>query len=415
MRILWLSHLIPYPPKAGVLQRSYYLLKELSKHHEIDLMAFNQEDLLLSFYDNIDNAISDSRNNLLKLLNQVKFYDIPSEQASLGKYGLAIKSFFNSTGYTMSWLKSKEFENNLKQRLSENKYDLIHFDTISLATYLKSVTDTPASLDHHNIESHMLERRARKESNILKKYYFYQEAKKLCLQEKEYCKKFQLNITCSDMDTERLLDIVGNVKCTTITNGVDVDFFKPLGGVRKNKSLIFIGTMNWYPNIEAVEFLINEVWPEVKILNPDATLNIIGAHPPEHIKKYDGYNNIKIHGFIDDIRPLFDVAHLYICPIKDGGGTKLKILDALAMGKAIIADPIACEGINVINDENVVLCKTKDEFIKNIDELFSNDLKVTNLEISARKLAEQVYKFSNIGEKLSNELEKVHKLFVIKQ
>jgi len=407
MRILWLSHLVPYPPKAGVLQRCFFLLKELARNHEIDLMAFVQEELLCTFYKNLDEAIPDTKNKLGEFINEIEYFDIASEKTALGKPGLALKSLFSSRGYTMEWLRSSEFKKNLERKLNDKQYDLVHFDTISLAVYRDLVKNIPVVLDHHNIESHMMLRRATKENNVLKKIYFRQEGLKLAAQEKKYCKQFDLNITCSDMDTIRLQENVGKLECQSIPNGVDTDYFKPLGGQRRENSLIFIGTMNWYPNVEAVSFLIDKLWPKLKNLHPDASLDIIGSSPPPAISQHNGKNGIIIHGFVDDIRPLFDSSHLYICPITDGGGTKLKILDALAMGKAIVAHPVACEGINVINGESVMFCETESEFVAAIDRLLRDDDLVKKLGRNARELAVREYTFARIGERLSKSLKDI--------
>lgn len=407
MRILWLSHLVPYPPKGGVLQRSHYLLKELSKQHEVDLLAFNQNDLIKSFYPTVEEGLVDARNQLSQFVKRVEFFDIPSVKSKLGRYLLALKSLFTPAGYTMDWLVSDEFATSLKTILAETDYDLVHFDTISLAIYRHLVKDTPVSLDHHNIESHMMIRRASKEGNYLKKGYFYLEGLKLKHQEKKWCSQFDVNITCSAMDTDRLNEIVGPLNSIDIPNGVDVEYFKPRETAKRNNSLIFIGTMNWYPNIEAAEFLLSEVFPQVKKIEPNCLIDIIGASPPESIKKYHNpEQGIHIHGFVDEIRDLFDSAYLYICPISDGGGTKLKILDAMAMGKAIIAHPIACEGINLKNGESVCFCESKEEFVKAIIDLFSNPEKVKVLGVNARALAEKDFSFEMIGESLVETFEK---------
>lgn len=215
-----------------------------------------------------------------------------------------------------------------------------------------------------------------------------------------------MNITCSEIDSERLAEVVGDVNCASIQNGVDIDYFKPMGNVRRENSLIFIGTMNWYPNVEAVEFVLNEIWSELRELYPDLTFDIVGGSPPDSIKRFDGVDGVKVHGFVDEIRPLFDSAHLYICPIMDGGGTKLKILDAMAMGKAIVAHPVACEGIDVTDRKNVVFCENKKEYVAAIDMLLKNDEQVVNLGENARKLAVENYSFTGIGKRLSDLLGK---------
>src|SRR5690606_2615275 len=135
-------------------------------------------------------------------------------------------------------------------------------------------------------------------------------------------------------------------------NGVDTQFFKPKGLDQEERTLIFVGTMNWYPNIEAVTYLCNEVMPLLRKLGDNITLKVIGANPPEDIKKFNlTTTDIKVLGFVDEIRDHIETATLYVCPIMDGGGTKLKILDALGMGKAIVAHRIASEGIDVRDGE----------------------------------------------------------------
>lgn len=401
MRILWLSHLIPYPPKGGVLQRSFYLLKELSKSNEVDLFAFNQEGLLEPFYQTIEDGVKDSKNELSKFVKHVEFFDIPVRKSKQGRSLHALKSFFSLGGYTMDWLASDEFEKSLQEILATTNYDLIHFDTISLAIYRDLVKNIPVSLDHHNIESHMMLRRASKELNYLKKLYFYIEGIKLDYQEKKWCSQFDINITCSSMDTERLYEVVGKLNCVDIPNGVDIDFFKPSSQPQRKNSLVFIGSMNWYPNIEAADFLLTEIFPKVKEKEPDAIIDIIGVAPPISITKHHNpANGINIHGFVNDIRDLFGSAYLYICPISDGGGTKLKILDAMAMGKAIIANPVACEGIKLKDRESVIFCETAEDFVTAILALYKDPDMVKTLGVNARALAEKDFSFVKIGGKL---------------
>lgn len=403
VRILWLSHLVPYPPKGGVLQRCYYLIKELSVYHDVDLYCFVQEDLLRSFHSDLNKGLEEAKQELEKFCKSVTFFEIPCLKSHQGQVKQAFKSIFTKTGYTMDWLVSKGFAANLSEKLQSTRYDLVHFDTISLAIYRDLVSaNIPVSLDHHNIESHMMLRRAKKESNFLKKVYFYLEGLKLEMQERKWCPKFNINITCSKMDTERLFDVVGDVKCVDISNGVDINYFQPTQQQLRKNSLIFIGTMNWYPNIEAAEFLLSEIFPSLEEQNIDCSLDIIGASPPKSILKYkDMYNRVQIHGFVDDIRDLIDSAYLYVCPITDGGGTKLKILDAMAMGKAIVAHPIACEGIDLEDKISVYYCNSKEDYVQAIKYLFENPQLVEKLGRNARALAVKCYSFKMIGKHLA--------------
>ena len=184
---------------------------------------------------------------------------------------------------------------------------------------------------------------------------------------------------------------------------MDTNFFKPKGLKQEERTLIFVGTMNWYPNIEAVLYLCNQVMPLLRERCDSITLKIIGANPPAEILKFNSTTtDIKILGFVDEIRDHIEKATLYVCPIMDGGGTKLKILDALGMGKAIVAHRIASEGIDVMESENIVFADTPAEYCTAIVSLMNDSEKRTRLGEAARKLAIERYDFESIGQSLSN-------------
>ncbi|HFD31151.1 MAG TPA: glycosyltransferase [Gammaproteobacteria bacterium] len=410
MNILWLSHLIPYPPKGGVLQRSYNMIKELSKYHDVHLLAFNQKDLIGPFYPSIDDALSDSKKNLSKFCNEVYFFDIPSDKNKLTKLWLAFRSVFTKEPYNINWLKSKKFEHFLESYLKNTSFDFVVFDTISLILYFDLCSDIPSALDHHNIESHMLIRRATKEDNFLKRWYFKQEGQRLKRYEKKFCPNYSFNFTCSSVDSQRLRELSPKSTVETIPNGVDISYFYPWESTKdqdQTKSLIFAGTLSWYPNTEAVLFIAQKIWPLLKQEAPDVVIDIIGANPPPQIQQYAEQDpKFRVHGLVDDLRAMINSATVYICPIFDGGGTKLKILDALAMGKAIIATRLACEGIEVTNGLDVLFAETPEEFATGVVELFSNTSARKRLGHNARKLAEEKYSYTFIGKSLSVAIEK---------
>jgi glycosyltransferase involved in cell wall biosynthesis len=260
----------------------------------------------------------------------------------------------------------------------------------------------PKVLDHHNIESHMLLRRSHNEKNVLKKMYFFQEGIRLKRYEARFCPRFSLNITCSDVDSQRLQSIAPAAKVLTIPNGVDMDFFRPAGHPLDPHRLIFVGSMNWYPNIEAVLYIAEKLWPKLKQMHSDLEFHVVGANPPEIIralaKRLSGFH---VHGYVDDVRPFMETAAVYVCPIQDGGGTKLKILDAMAMQKAVVAHPLACEGINVTHGENVLLADNPAIFLEQIYLLLRDPEKGRKLGIAARKLVSEEYDYQAIGRKLS--------------
>ena len=209
--------------------------------------------------------------------------------------------------------------------------------------------------------------------------------------------------SCSDIDTGRLKKISPISHIHTIPNGVDVSYFNPEPAEKKINSILFIGTLSWYPNIEAVNFIANNIWPLLRTQLPGTRIDIVGANPPDSIRRIaDRDPNFHVHGFVDDIIPFFKEAKCYICPIKDGGGTKLKILDALSMGMAIVADPIACEGINVEDNNNILFAELAEEYVKSIKKILTQNKLREKLQKNARLLVTDEYSYGQIGKNLSS-------------
>ncbi|MDH5229687.1 MAG: glycosyltransferase family 4 protein [Gammaproteobacteria bacterium] len=404
MKILWLSHIVPYPPKAGLLLRAYNMIKELSQEHEIDLIAFNQKNLMNTYFKDIEQGLAESKKVLSQYCNILDIVDIESDKSTTHKILLALKSLVTKDPYTINWLKSKTYAQAVSKAIQDQSYDIVHFDTISLHPFKHLVGQSHTILDHHNVESDLLLRRATIETNVLKKFYYRQEGNRLQTYEKSVCPEYSLNITCSKLDTERFNQFIDNIEMVDIPNGVDIDFFKPEhGSDANNKSLIFAGTLDWYPNKLAVEFLVHEIWPALCKKESDIHLYIVGSNPATDLVEFANKNsNITVTGFVDDVRPYIDSASVYVCPIKDGGGTKLKILDALAMGKAIVADPIAVEGIDITHTHDGYLASSVEEYVSAISRLLHDKTERRKLETNARILAENKYAYSMLGKNLRN-------------
>lgn len=402
MRILWLSHLVPYPPKGGVLQRSYYLLRELARTNDVHLVAFVQPDVLRPVFRDAEEGLREARQHLSEFCGSIAFVPLPGAHRAWRAQLLALRSLFWGS-YTMNWLWSKEYRSVLRTFRRRQRADLVHVDTISLAPYVNEFPGTPKVLDHHNIESHMMLRRASMEPNPLKKFYFWQEGLKIRRYERETCPRFELNITCSDVDARRLAEVVKTRQTIVIPNGVDIDYFlAPNETAYEPHSMVFVGGLNWYPNRKAMSYFATEVWPLLKRVIPDVTMNVIGRDPPRsllHLSERDPA--FRLHGYVDDIRPYVHRAHAYVCPILEGGGTKLKVLDALAMGAALVASPEACEGLDVEHGRDVLIAHGPAEYVEHLKALFADDALRTRLSAQARVRAVEQYSFATIGHLLA--------------
>lgn len=408
MKILWFSHLVPYPEAGlGVLQRSYHLVRELARVHQVYLLAFVQPRIIQELLGDVTSGLEAAREHLEQYCARVQFLPIASEASRFRRMWLAARSLPGGHCYTIRWLSSEEARRVAADWNASIDFDLVHFDTLSLAPYLQLFTRGVKTLDHHNIESDMMLRRAQIEGNPLKRLYYWQEGVRLAHYERHVCPRFDLNITCSSLDTERLRAVAPGVAVAEVPNGVDTAYFRVSDEPEHPLSLVFAGNLSWYPNKTAMLFFADRVWPALKERVAGVTMDVIGANPPARLSALAGRDaNFRVHGFVPDVRAYIGRAALYVCPIMDGGGTKLKILDALAMGKAIVAHPIACEGIGVRDGHDVVFARDADEFVQNIAALLGNADRRRQLARNARLLAESVYSYSVIGRSLVNEFDR---------
>lgn len=406
--VLWFSHLVPYPQTGlGVLQRSYNLVRELARSHRVYLLAFVQGKIVRDLLGDLDSGLAQAREHLEQYCARVEFLSIPSEGWPLGRPLLAARSLVGSSPYTIRWLRSERARRLALEWSSAIKFDVVHFDTLSLAPYRKLFTSGALTLDHHNIESNMMLRRAQIEVQPLKKLYFWQEGLRLQHFERRVCPEFDLNITCSRLDTERLSAIAPGIRAAEVPNGVDTEYFRPGGFEEEPRRLVFAGNLSWYPNAAAMLFFADEIWPALKRALPGVTMDVVGGNPPQRLAALAaGDPDFRVHGYVPDVRPYIGGAAVYVCPIMDGGGTKLKVLDALAMGKAMVAHPVACEGIDIRDGHDVVLAREPKEFVDAIVAIAGTPQRRQSLSHNARALAVAKYSYRKVGRELVEELER---------
>lgn len=408
MKILWVSHLVPYPPKGGVLQRSYNLLRELSRYHEVTLLCFNQSAFLESSLPGVSRPLEFAVSELSNFVDVADVLDIPENIYPLGRYLIALKSLLSRKAFNMTWLESASAHRAIKLITSEREFDAVHLDTISLCVYWRHFSGIPVYLNHHNFESQMLRSRAISDRNPLKRFFFGIEANRLVTDEMLYCKEATLNLACSDDDTEGMVQKTGCKNFLTIPNGVDVEYFYPNEDVSVvDKSLLIVGGLSWYPNREAVEYFINDIWPALKDEVLGLHVDIIGRNPTKEMIEFsESEASVQFHGFVDDVRDYLWKAQIYICPIKTGGGTKLKILDALAAGCCIVADPFSCKGIAVEDGRHVFFAETPEDYVSKIKFLLDNPNARARAQREGPRLIRKSYDYTSIGKLYSDEIAK---------
>jgi glycosyltransferase involved in cell wall biosynthesis len=296
--------------------------------------------------------------------------------------------------------KSAAIEERLQKVVALNKPDLIHIDTIALAPLLHICSNTAAVMTHQNIESRLMYRRARFERSFLSRWFVTRQARLLAAYEKHQSLKVDLNVMVSTQDARALEEMVPGARTLVVENGVDTQYFRPRPG-EEGPAVIYTGGMNMFANRDAVIWFLREIWPLLKKRKPGLRFFAVGQSPSKEIRELAAADDsIELPGFVDDIRPWVARAAVYIVPLRVGGGTRLKIVDAMAQGKAIVSTSLGCEGIRVTDGNNILIADEPDAFACKVAMLLDDSALRQMLGQAARRLAEQKYSWPHLGEKL---------------
>ncbi len=395
MKVLWLSQNLPFPPKTGVLQRNYNLIRECSRFAEVHLVAIVKQDILPGF----DEALA--ARELRALCATVTPVHLPIETSKATFLWTVAKSLFTTRPFTANWTDAPSLRKAISDAASRGPYDMVFFDAISLAPFREMLAHWPTALNHHNIESHLLERRVAYETSAARRFYLSQESRKLRAYEAAVAGRFDTNLVVSALDGERLRGICPGASTHVLANGVDTEYFSRRTPVTETERghLIMVSGMNWFPNRDAVLLMANNVWPVLTQALPDARLTIVGASPPQAILDLAARDRrVTVTGFVDDVRPYMERAQVYLCPMRDGGGTRLKILDALSMGVPIVATQMALEGIDVTPEADVLVANEPQEFVDQIVRLVSDSALCARLSENGRRFVDAHFAWPVIRE-----------------
>jgi len=208
---------------------------------------------------------------------------------------------------------------------------------------------------------------------------------------------------CSAADERRLLQEVPEARTTVIPNAADVEFYRPRVDDPKpdGRTVVFFGLLSYAPNVDGVLHFVNDIWPRIAARHPDARCKIIGGSPPPALLALAG-PRIEFTGFVPDLRPHLAEAAVVVVPLRLGGGTRLKIVEAMAMGKAIVSTTLGAEGIEAVPDRDIVIADAVESFAASVSGLLGDVDRAAELGRAARRLAEGKYAWSSAARALEN-------------
>jgi sugar transferase (PEP-CTERM/EpsH1 system associated) len=386
VKILFLTPQLPYPPQKGTALRNWGLIDGLASRHELSLLSFRapgQDDELPS--------------PLLDACERVATVPQPERTVRDRLWDLLTTRHPDMA----LRLKSEIYGRRLAEWLAQETFDVVQVEGIELAPYLdvvEAAAQVPVVVfDDHNCE-YVLQRRVF--FTDLAAPARWPGAAYSCVQwlrlrryEAQICQRADRVLTVSDADAEALKRLVPGLDPGVVPNGIDTRRYHPeaIETQSEENSLVFTGTMDFRPNVDAMLWFVKEALPLIQAEIPDVHIDVVGQRPHPRLDPLRENPNVRLTGFVEDVRPYIGNAELYVAPLRMGGGTRLKLLEAMAMGKAVVATRLGAEGYPVTDGRELVLADTASDFAEGVISLLRSPKRRAALGRTARAFVEQRY------------------------
>ena len=381
LKILFFSQRFPLPMDAGGKIRTGQMLKFLKEIFDMTMVCNIESPKDDQYLDQVNTLCSE-------------FHAVPWKETtkySVKFYWRVLTRFFSSYPITVKNDYSKELEEKIEELVRIHSYDLLICDFLQPTLNFKNVMQGNRTLlFQHNVESMIVKRHYETASNVLMKWFWYVQWKKMVKYEKLMCQRFNGVVTVSEPDKATLEKEFDAEHVYAIPTGVDISYFSPNGTTPEPNSLIYVGSMDWLPNEDAILYFAEQILPLIKQKVSGVKLTVVGRNPSDSLlHTLERCPEIQIVGRVDDIRPYISRHRVFILPLRIGGGTRIKVFEAMAMGKAIVSTHIGTEGLPLTNGEYVLLADTPSSFADAIVRLLKNNEDRRKIEEAARDFVEK--------------------------
>jgi sugar transferase (PEP-CTERM/EpsH1 system associated) len=401
VNILFVTPRIPYPLDTGAKIRTFNLLKQAkTKGHNLTLLSFAHEEKAKIYAETIE---------------EMGIEVVTLEGKDTIGASTILKALIKGLPLAITKYYDRKMVLALNRITTHHFIDLVHFDHLHLGQYADRCNGTPVIIDEHNIESGILKRLHERESNFIKRIALQREYGRVAKLEKEKCLRANKVFVVSEQDRNSLKGLCQNgFDAEVIPNGVDTEYFRSQGHKvtrsQEEESLVFTGSMDWMPNSDAVKYFCNDILPLIWREKKDVKFYVVGKNPPKEIIELGKKNKrIVVTGRVEDVRPYIDKAKAFVAPLRVGGGTRLKILEAMSMQKAVVSTTLGAEGIDYTENSDILLADSPRIFANKVISLLENTGKAAGIGLNARKLVCDKYDWGTIGEKLNSAYREVIK------
>jgi polysaccharide biosynthesis protein PslH len=381
MKLLWVKANKILPVHSGGDIRSFNILRQLAKRNEV---------VFLSYYDGP--ADEEYETEL-----QARLPGSVCVSTGRGAGSTAARGFdyllrlANSAPYAVSRFASSKVREALKRCLGDanrggRRPDVVVCDFLDAAVNFPDSMSLPAVLFQHNVESEIWRRHATNGSSGAKKLMYQLEFSKMLRYEQRMVRKFDHVIAVSEHDKKLMSAWVDSARVTVVPTGVDTEEFSPGLPAEDGKTVLFVGAMDWEPNVDAVKYFCAEIWPRVLAKSPRANFRIVGRNPDKRVQGLAS-DSVEVTGRVPSVVDHLRESSVVVVPLRIGGGTRIKIYEAMAVGKAVVSTTVGAEGLDVHHGKDMILADTPETFAGSVVSLLENSVLRSRQGQAARELA----------------------------
>lgn len=391
-RLLFASQTLPFPPDSGVKARSFHTLKILSSAFDVTALCFYRR-RQTGGQAGVQRALDGLRD-----FANVSAFPIPQEWSNSRKIRDHAASVLRRNPYTDHVFHSKSFSDAFRRHIDEGRHRLLHLESQCLSHYAVDSNETPSACVHHNVESQLLARRAQVHPNRIAAAYLRHQAGLLRSAESKRSSWFDLNIAVSEADSAELQAIAPSARIVSIPNGVDTDYFTTTD--TPTDGIALLGGTDWFPNLDGLRHFVEEIQPQILGSRPTVRIVSVGRAKDSEIRRYRQQHGVELTGYVDDIRPWIQSARCVVVPLRVGGGSRLKILDAWAMGKPVVTTSIGCEGLEARDGENLLVRDDPVAFADAVLRVLNEPDLERRLSAAGRATVTDSYSWDVIGKRM---------------
>jgi sugar transferase (PEP-CTERM/EpsH1 system associated) len=384
LEVLLIGAYCPYPPRSGWARRTYQLLRQLAARHHVTLLCY---------------ADPDEAAEIERLRDELDVEVVVREAPPLLKRRLAqVGSVLSPVPSICSDAQSRAMQRAIDELCARRRFDVIQLES-TLVWGFTFPPDALLVLDEHNVDFEVYDRmRVRARSPVRRAFYRWEQLRFRRYEVRAWRDAAGCALT-SDREREMVHRLAPGTPAATVPNGVDVDYFSPDPVEVETDTLVFNGVLDYHPNLDAVEFLVQEILPRVRARRPQARVKLVGRGDLAALERFR-VPGVEVTGEVPDIRPHLQRAAVIVVPIRMGSGTRFKVVEGLAMAKPMVSTTVGCEGIDVRDGEHLLVADTPDALAAAIVRLLEDPALGAQLGEAGRRLVEDKYSWDFAGQRL---------------